>query len=172
MPKIFFSATLAVFLSVVAAAGDDGRPGPGQTKLVVDAFPLQGPTKNLEPDVLDFRYQPDRWQACMGRPDAGSENAAARRLPVADGDEPQPRIAPWHGRCRRRYQVAIAGRSATIAVDPPKRLPAERLVVHLEHFAQPAAGVSLEGKRLGHEAAAISPDHPITVQVALPTRDP
>ena len=35
----------------------------------MDAFPLQGPTENLEPEVLDFRYQPGRWQACLGLPD-------------------------------------------------------------------------------------------------------
>ena len=29
-------------------------------------FPLQGQTEGLEPKVLDFRYQPGRWQACYG----------------------------------------------------------------------------------------------------------
>ena len=57
MPKIIFPATLAIVLSVLSAVADDARPGPGQTTLVVDTFPLQGPTENLEPEVLDFRYQ-------------------------------------------------------------------------------------------------------------------
>ena len=69
MPKIIFPATLAIVLSVLSAVADDARPGPGQTTLVVDTFPLQGPTENLEPEVLDFRYQPGRWQACIGLPD-------------------------------------------------------------------------------------------------------
>ena len=30
------------------------------------AFPQQGPTTGLEPEVLDFRYHPSRWQTCIG----------------------------------------------------------------------------------------------------------
>lgn len=43
---------------------------PAQTTLLeAKAFPLQGPTENLEPAVLDFRYAPYRWQTCIGLPD-------------------------------------------------------------------------------------------------------
>ena len=69
MPKITFAVSFAVFLSVLPVVADDARPSPAQTKLVVDAFPLGGPAENLEPEVLDFRYQPGRWQACIGLPD-------------------------------------------------------------------------------------------------------
>ncbi len=34
--------------------------------LVVDRLPVAGPTEGLEPQVLDFRYKPDRWQTCIG----------------------------------------------------------------------------------------------------------
>lgn len=37
--------------------------------LEVRDFPLQGQTQNLEPQVLDFRYAPYRWQTCIGLPD-------------------------------------------------------------------------------------------------------
>jgi hypothetical protein len=39
------------------------------TLLQAKAFPLKGQTKGLEPQVLDFRYAPYRWQACIGLPD-------------------------------------------------------------------------------------------------------
>jgi len=69
MPRIMLTATLVILLSVLSAVADDAASGRSQTELVVDAFPLQGPTENLEPEVLDFRYQPGRWQACIGLPD-------------------------------------------------------------------------------------------------------
>jgi hypothetical protein len=50
------------------ARGAEDRPA-SSTTLVVQAFPLKGPTEGLEPEVLDFRYQPGRWQACIGLPD-------------------------------------------------------------------------------------------------------
>ncbi len=61
-------ATLAVFFSLAAAAAESPQ-APGHLPLVVEALPLQGPTEGLEPEVLDFRYQPGRWQACLGLPD-------------------------------------------------------------------------------------------------------
>ena len=45
-----------------------------------------------------------------------------------------------------KLDVAADGRSATITIDPPNRTPAERIVVHLEHFARPTANVSVNGK--------------------------
>ena len=43
---------------------------PAQTTLLeAKAFPLQGPTENFEPPVLDFRYAPYRWQTCISLPD-------------------------------------------------------------------------------------------------------
>lgn len=39
------------------------------TQLVVQSRPLAGPQAQLEPEVLDFRYAPQRWQTCIGLPD-------------------------------------------------------------------------------------------------------
>ena len=41
---------------------------PPATLLEAKAFPLQGPNEGLEPEVLDFRYAPLHWQACIGLP--------------------------------------------------------------------------------------------------------
>jgi hypothetical protein len=40
-----------------------------ETTLVLKRQPLAGPVEHLEPEVLDFRYRPERWQACLGLPD-------------------------------------------------------------------------------------------------------
>ncbi|MBN1127180.1 MAG: hypothetical protein JXA82_19410 [Sedimentisphaerales bacterium] len=40
-----------------------------ETILHIDSFPIYGQVKNLEPQVLDFRYKPERWQVCVGLPD-------------------------------------------------------------------------------------------------------
>ena len=40
-----------------------------ETALVLERHPLAGPLEHLEPEVLDFRYRPERWQACLGLPD-------------------------------------------------------------------------------------------------------
>jgi hypothetical protein len=37
--------------------------------LEAKVFPFKGPTERLEPQKLDFRYGPRRWQACIGLPD-------------------------------------------------------------------------------------------------------
>ncbi len=50
-------------------AADTEKPPTQTTLLQVRAFPLSGPTENLEPEVLDFRYSPERWQVCTGLPD-------------------------------------------------------------------------------------------------------
>jgi hypothetical protein len=39
------------------------------TLLEAKVFPIRGQTKKLEPQVLDFRYAPYRWQTCIGLPD-------------------------------------------------------------------------------------------------------
>jgi hypothetical protein len=69
MPKMICLAILALFLTLSTALADQGQQAPGKTALVIDAFPLQGPLAGLEPEVLDFRYQPGRGQACLGLPD-------------------------------------------------------------------------------------------------------
>ncbi len=69
MPKTYCLAILAICLTVPSAVAGEGQPSPGKTMLIVDALPLQGPVEGLEPEVLDFRYQPGRWQACLGLPD-------------------------------------------------------------------------------------------------------
>ena len=44
--------------------------GSAATTLVeAKAFPLQGPIAELEPELLDYRYAPRVWQACIGLPD-------------------------------------------------------------------------------------------------------
>jgi len=53
---------LSLFVAGISAA-------PKTTVLQVETFPVQGPTQNLEPQVLDFRYAPYRWQTCIGLPD-------------------------------------------------------------------------------------------------------
>jgi hypothetical protein len=39
------------------------------TVLEAKILPIKGPTDALEPQVLDFRYAPERWQVCIGLPD-------------------------------------------------------------------------------------------------------
>jgi hypothetical protein len=43
--------------------------GSAQTTLVLERQPLGGAVEHLEPETLDFRYRPERWQACLGLPD-------------------------------------------------------------------------------------------------------
>lgn len=40
-----------------------------ETRLEVKAFELKGQSANLEEQMLDLRYSPKRWQACIGLPD-------------------------------------------------------------------------------------------------------
>jgi hypothetical protein len=42
---------------------------PFETILQVEMIKPKGPIKSLEEQVLDFRYAPQRWQACIGLPD-------------------------------------------------------------------------------------------------------
>jgi hypothetical protein len=51
---------------VIRAGADETAPSTAKIPLVVDRFPVTGPTEGLEPQVLDFRYQPARWQTCIG----------------------------------------------------------------------------------------------------------
>ncbi|MHC4642551.1 MAG: hypothetical protein ACYS32_12975, partial [Planctomycetota bacterium] len=41
----------------------------GSALVEAKVFPFKGPTEGLEPEKLDFRYAPGRWQACIGFPD-------------------------------------------------------------------------------------------------------
>ncbi len=41
----------------------------GSTLVEAKVFPFKGPTEGLEPEKLDFRYAPGRWQVCIGLPD-------------------------------------------------------------------------------------------------------
>jgi hypothetical protein len=52
-----------------AFAGQPADRAGSSTTLVLKAFPLTGQTEGLEPEVLDLRYAPGRWQACIGLPD-------------------------------------------------------------------------------------------------------
>jgi len=50
------------------ASGVRAEP-PRTISLRAKAFPLAGPTQNLQPQVADFRYAPYYWQMCIGLPD-------------------------------------------------------------------------------------------------------
>jgi len=70
----FFAAVIVLSVALcpsVASTNDDAasslRAGP--TILHAEVFPIKGPTENLEPQKLDFRYAPKRWQVCIGLPD-------------------------------------------------------------------------------------------------------
>lgn len=41
----------------------------GSALLEAKVFPFKGPTEGLQPQKLDFRYAPRRWQVCIGLPD-------------------------------------------------------------------------------------------------------
>lgn len=41
----------------------------GSAIVEAKVFPFKGPTEGLEPQKLDFRYAPGRWQVCIGLPD-------------------------------------------------------------------------------------------------------
>lgn len=60
---------LAIFLGATLPS-DNAASGQQKTvPVVIGSLPQQGPTEGLEPEVLDFRYHPSRWQACIGLPD-------------------------------------------------------------------------------------------------------
>ncbi|MCX6900277.1 MAG: hypothetical protein NT105_16465 [Verrucomicrobia bacterium] len=40
-----------------------------ETTLVLKSHPVENAAAKQEPEVLDFRYQPERWQTCIGLPD-------------------------------------------------------------------------------------------------------
>jgi len=40
-----------------------------ETQLILKHHPVADVAAKLEPEVLDFRYQPERWQTCIGLPD-------------------------------------------------------------------------------------------------------
>jgi hypothetical protein len=64
-----------------------------------------------------------------------------------------------------KLEVAADGRRATITLDPPNRASAERIVVHLEHFARPTANVSLNGKPCRPETLTLPTDRASTLHV-------
>jgi hypothetical protein len=41
----------------------------GSALVEAKLFPFKGPTEGLQPQILDFRYAPQRWQVCIGLPD-------------------------------------------------------------------------------------------------------
>ncbi len=65
--KRLFAAIALLFPCVLACnAATDGL---GTTWLEAKAFPTKGQVSNLEQQVMDLRYAPYRWQACIGLPD-------------------------------------------------------------------------------------------------------
>jgi hypothetical protein len=69
------------------------------------------------------------------------------------------------GNVTLKLEIAADGRQATVRIDPPNRTPAERIVVHLEHFARPTAKASVNGKPSGAGAVIIPTDRPSTLQI-------
>jgi len=49
--------------------GVNAADSPTTTVLEAKAFGLKGQTENIERPIVDFRYGPRRWQACIGLPD-------------------------------------------------------------------------------------------------------
>ncbi len=65
-----WTSVVAVAIIAIAVPSADAQPQPApRIPLRIDRFPVSGPTEHLEPEVLDFRYQPARWQTCIGLPD-------------------------------------------------------------------------------------------------------
>ncbi len=62
---------LALFLiTPMAMAGEAQPPAvPATTAIAVKSFPIRDTQTKLEPEQLDLRYAPQRWQACIGLPD-------------------------------------------------------------------------------------------------------
>ena len=58
-------------IALLAAAGLCVCPAAmvAETTLVLKSHVIKNATAALEPEVLDFRYQPERWQTCIGLPD-------------------------------------------------------------------------------------------------------
>ncbi|HLB74945.1 MAG TPA: hypothetical protein VJJ98_13060 [Sedimentisphaerales bacterium] len=71
--KRIFTAVIALLFCASPEARTDQstssslRAGP--TTIDIRAFPIEGQTEGLEPQIFDFRYAPRRWQACIGLPD-------------------------------------------------------------------------------------------------------
>jgi len=62
---IVAASMLGIILGATQTWGAAGHA----VAVAVDSFADHGPTEGLEPEVLDFRYRPTRWQACIGLPD-------------------------------------------------------------------------------------------------------
>ena len=62
-----FRAPACALLAFLPWAGNAGAPA--QTMLALERQAPAGPLEHLEPQTLDFRYRPERWQACLGLPD-------------------------------------------------------------------------------------------------------
>src|SRR3990172_11424556 len=68
--KRIFTAVIALLFCASPEARTDQstssslRAGP--TTIDIRAFPIEGQTEGLEPQIFDFRYAPRRWQACIG----------------------------------------------------------------------------------------------------------
>ena len=58
-------------IALLAAAGLCACPATTaeETTLVLKSHAIANVAAALEPEVLDFRYQPERWQTCIGLPD-------------------------------------------------------------------------------------------------------
>ncbi|MBN1125145.1 MAG: hypothetical protein JXA82_09060, partial [Sedimentisphaerales bacterium] len=64
VPKWIVLAALSAFAYFI-----EWSPAQTESILHIDSFPIRNPAHNLEPQELDFRYSPERWQVCIGLPD-------------------------------------------------------------------------------------------------------
>ena len=60
------TTVVLLFGCSITMADDHSGANSREIPVSIAAFPRQGPTEGLEPEVLDFRYHPSRWQTCIG----------------------------------------------------------------------------------------------------------
>ena len=64
-------------------------------------------------------------------------------------------------------EVAKDGKSATLTVDPPRRNRPKKIVVHLEHFANPVGTLKMADRELTDGAISIPTDKPFTLDIVF-----
>jgi hypothetical protein len=69
--SIIIAVVLSLLLNTYAVFAEEQPLSlhAGSTLVEAKVFPFKGPTEGLEPQKLDFRYAPGRWQVCIGLPD-------------------------------------------------------------------------------------------------------
>ena len=69
--SIIIAAVLSLWFNLPLVCAEKNPQSFRTGSAIVEAkvFPFKGPTKGLQPQKLDFRYAPGRWQVCIGLPD-------------------------------------------------------------------------------------------------------